>query len=308
MSLHDKPLIAVVGATGAQGGSVVDALIDTMQFNIRGLTRNPQSEHSLKLARRGVEMVKCNLNNRDELAQAFQGAYGLFATTNFWQQEIMENPAVEIQQGKNIADAAKQAGIQHLVLSSLPDANKISGGKYHDLHHFNNKAQIEYYVKSLEIPTTVVNFGYYMSNWSNNPDQFRKRSDGDYEVNLPVSPDTQVPPIDAVVDGGHCVVHCFRNPQETMGQSYDLACGYSTLGQMIDTLAKVGGKKIHINVLTPEEAAKHSIYGIPEIYKMYQYIVEFGYFGGRGLERSLDIFGVFNSFEDFLYHHNWKLA
>ncbi|KAJ1974355.1 hypothetical protein H4R33_006829 [Dimargaris cristalligena] len=274
MSNHDKPLIAVIGATGAQG----------------------------------VEMVECNLSNLEQLVKAFQGAYGLFAATNFWQPEVRENPAVEVRQGQNIADVAKQVGIQHLVFSSLPDAKKISGGKYTEVAHFNTKAEIETYIKSLEIPTTVVNFGYYMTNWTGNPGQFRKRSDGDYEVDLSVPPTTVVPPIDTVGDGGHCVVHCFRKPQETLGQPYDLACGYITLGEMIDILAKVGGKKIHINVLTPEEAAIDPIlYGIKTVYQCYEYIAEFGYFGGRDLQKTFDTFGSFNSFEDFLHNHNWKL-
>ncbi|KAJ1911128.1 hypothetical protein IWQ60_010288 [Tieghemiomyces parasiticus] len=301
----ERPLIVVVGATGIQGGSVVNQLIDTMQFSIRGLTRHTTSEAAKKQASRGVEMVKCDLNSLDDLTRAFQGAYGVFAMTDFWQREVMANPKLEVQQGRNIADAAKRTGVQHLVYSSLPDAKKISHGKYTGVLHFNNKAEVETYMKSLQLPATYVNFGYYMSNWTSDRSMYRHAEHDDYEVDMPVAASTLVPPFDALGDGGRCVVHCFRNPRATIGQSYDLAVEYMTLADMAETLSRVTRKNIRVKELTPEECTRHPIYKLTEITEMYHFIREFGYFGGRSLERTNDTFGTLLNFEDYLIENQF---
>jgi uncharacterized protein YbjT (DUF2867 family) len=108
--MSGKKVITVLGATGAQGGSVVNHLLKSNKWTVRGITRNPDSEKAQELKKQGVEVVKADLNSKEELVAAFKGAYGAFAVTNYW-----ESGDKEFSQGKAIGEAAKESGIQHLV-------------------------------------------------------------------------------------------------------------------------------------------------------------------------------------------------
>jgi len=125
-----KPIITVVGATGAQGGSTIQYLVKDGKYHIRALTRNPSSDKSEKLKKLGVEIVKGDIKNRDDLVNAFKGAYGVFAVTSFWDPEIVgKDITLELTQGKLMVDVAEEQGVKHFIWSSLSDVTKISGGK-----------------------------------------------------------------------------------------------------------------------------------------------------------------------------------
>lgn len=109
-------LIVVFGATGKQGGSVINALRSSSAFKLRGVTRDPSKGNAQALSKQGVEMVAGDLNDAASLEAAVKGAYGVFAVTDYW--ATMDSPG-EIKQGKSIADAAKKAGVEHFVLSTL---------------------------------------------------------------------------------------------------------------------------------------------------------------------------------------------
>src|SRR6267143_3391396 len=119
MLSNNKKLIAVIGATGQQGGSVLRALHASSQFKVRALTRNPEKHREL-----ADEVVKADLNRPETLKAAFEGAHGVFLVTNFW-----EEGADELKQAIAAIRAAKDAGVKHLVWSTLPDVEAISGGK-----------------------------------------------------------------------------------------------------------------------------------------------------------------------------------
>src|SRR5246500_1054280 len=132
MERTNKKLIAVVGATGQQGGAVVRALQASNQFNVRALTRNPAKHRSL-----ADEVVEADLNRPETLASAFDGAHGVFLVTNF-----QEHGADELKQATAAVRAAKDAGVRHFVWSTLPDVEAISGGKF-NVPHFTGKAKID---------------------------------------------------------------------------------------------------------------------------------------------------------------------
>src|SRR5246127_1358333 len=136
MERTNKKLIAVVGATGQQGGAVVRALQASNQFNVRALTRNPAKHRSL-----ADEVVEADLNRPETLASAFDGAHGVFLVTNF-----QEHGADELKQATAAVRAAKDAGVRHFVWSTLPDVEAISGGKLH-VPHFTGKAKVDQIVK-----------------------------------------------------------------------------------------------------------------------------------------------------------------
>src|SRR6476660_7871314 len=136
MSSNDGKLIAVIGATGQQGGAVVRALQASGQFRVRALTRNPGKHREL-----AEEVVEANLDRPETLKAAFEGAYGVFLVTNFW-----EKGADEGKQAAAAIHAAKEAGVNHFIWSTLPDVEAISGGKF-DVPHFTGKARIDRIVK-----------------------------------------------------------------------------------------------------------------------------------------------------------------
>ena len=132
MPANTARLIAVLGATGHQGGGVVRALQASGRFRVRALTRNPGKHGGV-----ADEVVAADLNRPETLRSGFEGAYGVFAVTNFWEQG-----ADEVAQGEAAVRAAKDAGVEHFVWSTLPNVEAISGGKY-DVPHFTNKAKVD---------------------------------------------------------------------------------------------------------------------------------------------------------------------
>src|SRR5258708_16571543 len=132
----DKGLIAVVGATGHQGGAVVRALQGSNQFKVRALSRNPEKHREL-----ADEVVRADLNRPESLRTAFEGAYGVFLVTNFW-----EKGTDELAEATAAIRAAQDAGVNHLIWSTLPDVEAISGGKF-KVPHFTGKAKTDRIVK-----------------------------------------------------------------------------------------------------------------------------------------------------------------
>src|SRR6266513_4253890 len=137
MLSNDKKLIAVIGATGQQGGGVVRALQGSGQFKVRALTRNPDKHREL-----AEEVVEADLDKLETLKAAFEGAHGVFLVTNFWAY----GGADELKQATAAIRAAKDAGVKHFIWSTLPDVEAISGGKF-DVPHFTGKAKIDRIVK-----------------------------------------------------------------------------------------------------------------------------------------------------------------
>ncbi|CAB4398185.1 unnamed protein product [Rhizophagus irregularis] len=143
--MSQKPLVVVSGATGAQGGSVVNSLLATGHYKIRALTRNPNSDKAKALKAKGVdEIVKCDFSsNKEEIINALSGADIAWIVTNFWDPTIVgAKPDEEERQGKLIADAAKEVGLNWLIYSSLPDTIIESDGKYPDIVHFHENDTI----------------------------------------------------------------------------------------------------------------------------------------------------------------------
>ncbi|KAH8898124.1 putative hscarg dehydrogenase [Thozetella sp. PMI_491] len=192
-------IIAVVGATGTQGGSVARTFAKIPGWEVRGITRNPDAPAARKLEALGVKVVKGDLGDVDSLKSAFQDASAIFGVTDFWQfvqqpstQELAKSKGItwneacylqELEHGKNIIDAASQVvangKLERLVLSTLSDAKKASKGKYTWVYHFDAKARFVQYLeekaqedqpyKLLHEKTSYVQIGNYLDNWMKNP-------------------------------------------------------------------------------------------------------------------------------------------
>src|SRR2546425_5442889 len=155
-------IIAVVGGTGAQGGGVVDALLASGRYAVRVVSRNPASESAEMLKRRGVQVVKGDLLEPSSLRAAFEGAYGSFLVTNFWDPTQMQK---ETEIAKAAVKEARAAGVQHFIWSTLPDAEKLTGGRL-KIRHFTGKARVDPAAEAAGFPRpTVVQAPMYFQNF-----------------------------------------------------------------------------------------------------------------------------------------------
>lgn len=142
----NKKIVTVIGATGAQGGSVVRHLLGDEQYTIRAVTRDINKPASLALAEQGVQVVQADINDFESLKRAFEGSYAVFAVTDFWSHF---SKTKEVEDGKKIADAAKWAGVQHYIWSSENSPAKLSGGKITRVEHFDSKFEVEEYAQQI---------------------------------------------------------------------------------------------------------------------------------------------------------------
>ncbi|KAK9350596.1 hypothetical protein V1523DRAFT_69015 [Lipomyces doorenjongii] len=164
-------LVVVVGATGGQGGSVVSAVLKDKSFKVRGITRNPDGEKARSLTVKGVDMVRADLNDESSLVKAFEGAYAIFAVTDFFEPfgklDGDKAAQVEYQQGVNLAIAAsKTASLQHYIWSTLPYSYRLSQGKL-TIPHFDGKARVDEFIKKdkqLLSKTTFLFYTFFASN------------------------------------------------------------------------------------------------------------------------------------------------
>lgn len=214
-------LITVFGATGNQGGSVIQAVLaDTVlskEFRIRGINRDVTKPAAKALQAKGVEMVtvcsslvayhlqhgsdrqmQADMNDPASVLSAVTGSHTVFLVTNYWETG---KPEVELAQGKNVANACKEAGVQHLIFSSLLHVTKETGGRLKNVPHFDGKADIEAYIKELGIPATFVLPGYFMSNYTA-MGMIRKGDDGVYTLAYPVGAEAKFPLADIGEDIG----------------------------------------------------------------------------------------------------------
>jgi len=198
-----RPTILVTGATGAQGGSVARALLNTNRYNIRCLTRNIHSHQALALRLAGAELVAGDLDDKDSLMAAMKDCYGVFGVTNFW-----EHFEKEFRQGQNLIDAVAASGIGHFIFSGLPGYLELAGGQF-PVPHCDIKAALENYTRSLDIPASFVHIAFYYENFfSFFPPQ--KKDDGCFYFGFPQG-DTRLA-MASVDDIGPVVTQLFDCP------------------------------------------------------------------------------------------------
>jgi uncharacterized protein YbjT (DUF2867 family) len=228
-------IIAVTGATGQQGGAVARKLL-AEGWRVRALTRDVNKPAAQELKALGAELVSGDLEQRLELDAAFQGVYGVFSVQNFWLPNVGFEG--EIQQGKNVADAAKAAGVQHLLYSSVGAAHRGMGQK-----HFESKWLIEQHIQGLDIPYTILRPAAFMENYNWSRAYILS---GTFTGNG-LRPD-KGHQIIAVEDIAVFVALAFADPQAYLGKTIELAGDELTEPQIAETFARVIGRPV---TLTP---------------------------------------------------------
>src|SRR6266700_2070954 len=202
MLSNNRKLIAVIGATGHQGGGVVRALQARGQFKVRALTRNPDQNREL-----AEEVVEADVDKPETLKPAFEGAHGVFLVSNFWAY----GGADELKQATAAVRAAKDAGVKHFIWSTLPDVEAISGGKF-NVPHFTGKAKTDRVVKDggFENYTFVIAPFYYQNLAGVLAPH--KQADGSMAWALPLDPTRRVIHMGDINELGNIVAAAFAHP------------------------------------------------------------------------------------------------
>ena len=230
MSSSKQKLIAVVGATGQQGGAVVRALQAQGQFKVRALTRHPAKHRGL-----ADEVVEADLDRPETLKAAFAGAHGVFLVTNFWEQGTDE-----LKQATAAVRAAKEAGVKHFVWSTLPDVEAISGGKFH-VPHFSGKAKIDRIVKEAGFAhhTFVIAPFFYQNLVGLMAPQ--KQEGGTLGWGLPVDPTVRGIHMGDITEIGSIVAGAFAYPDQAgNGEYLPLVGDLMSFNEIVDTLNRQG--------------------------------------------------------------------
>ena len=227
---NDRKLIAVIGATGLQGGGVVRALQARGQFEVRALTRDPGKHHAL-----ADEVVLGDMDRPETLEPAFAGAYGAFVVTNFWQPGTDE-----LKQATAAIRAAKAAGVQHFIWSTLPDVEAISGGKLH-VPHFSGKAKIDRIVREAGFAkhTFVIAPMYYQNFLGVLSPQ--KQTDGSFGWALPIDPTVRAIHMGDISELGNIVAGAFARPDMAgNGEYLPLVGDFMSFNEIVATLNRQG--------------------------------------------------------------------
>ncbi|KAJ7185111.1 NAD(P)-binding protein [Mycena haematopus] len=261
---ESAPLVAVVGATGLQGGSVIKALSESDKpYRIRGFTRDPTKPAAETLKKKGVEMVAVDLvlENKEEVFKAFTGADYAFLVTNFWEHMNVQK---EISEGTMLVDAAKAAGVKGIIWSGLVSAKKMSGGKYTAVQQFDGKALVTEHGRASGVPFVTVQAGLYASSYLNNPLMLARQPDGTHAIQWVVGPKTVVPIIDMQNDYGLYVRRVLETPVFSDGLDVYTGGEEITGEEMARQLSEATGKKVVFKQITPEEFAKRmASLGVP---------------------------------------------
>ncbi|KAJ3541157.1 hypothetical protein NMY22_g4003 [Coprinellus aureogranulatus] len=290
-------LIVVTGATGQQGGSVVDWLLKEPAgtFSIRGVTRNPSSEASKALQAKGVEVVQADLSNLEEVTAAFRGAWGVFGLTQFYEHGY----EAEQLHGKNIVEAAKANNVQHIVWSTVEgregECKAIS---------WTSKAEIEDRVIASGIPYTFVHIPMYYENfWTS---FFAPSYDEEKGFNWTVGflPDKPIFAF-SVADLGGWVVPAFTEPAKYTGVRIKIAVEFLTLRDIVNQFSEVTGEKASLALeMTPEqfEASRHAPHPAAELmYLSWEFVARAGPDSGyRDVNQTLSIHPTAKKYKEWV--------
>jgi uncharacterized protein YbjT (DUF2867 family) len=262
--MMNNRIIAVTGATGQQGGAVARKLLEE-GWKVRALTRDLEKPAAEELKTLGAEIVPGDMDDRAQLDAAFQGAYGVFSVQNFWLPGVGFEG--EVRQGKNVAEAAKAAGVQYLVYSSVGAAHRGMGQK-----HFESKWMIEQHIHSLDIPFTILRPAAFFENFN------WERA---YILNgtfngLGLRPEKERQLI-AVDDIAVFTALAFADPSEYAGKTIELAGDALTESQLAETFTKVIGRPVRLSM--PVEGQS---WGDPE-----EMTAMFNFFNGEAYDADI---------------------
>jgi uncharacterized protein YbjT (DUF2867 family) len=313
--MADRKIIAVIGATGAQGGGMVRAIQadKSGSFAARAITRNPNSEKAQALRAAGAEVVAADIDKPETLGKAFAGAYGAFCVTNFWEHF---SPERELTQAQNMARAVKAAGLQHVIWSTLEDTRKLVPleddrmptlmGKY-KVPHFDAKGEADQTFRDLGVPTTFLLTAFYWENLIYFGMGPQRQPDGTLAITLPM--DEQKLPSIAVEDIGKSAYGIFKRGREFINKTVGIADEHMTGAEMARALTRALGQEVRYNSVPPEVYRTFGFPGADDLGNMFQFNRDFSeYFcGARDLAFTRSLNPEAQTFEEWLAVHKEQI-
>ena len=275
-------VIAVVGATGAQGGGLVHAALADPdgRFTPRAITRNPAGPRAQALSDAGAEVVQADVEDEDSLVRAFSGVHGAFCMTNFWEHM---SPSREIAQAATMARAAKRAGVSHVVWSTLEDTRRwvpldddrmpTLEGNY-KVPHYDAKGEANALFVEAGLPVTFFQTSHYWDNMIHLGMGPRRDADGKLVIRFPLG-DARLPGI-AGEDIGPCAYGVFVAGESMIGQTVSVAGGVDTGAETAASLSRALGEDVRYAAISPDAYRKLGFPGAEELGSMFQFIAEFG--------------------------------
>jgi len=279
--MSEKKIITVFGATGAQGGGLARAILNDKQseFAVRAVTRNPDSETSKALASSGAEIFKADLSDPESVNKAMEGAYGAFCVTFFWAHFSAEQ---EMAEAKVMADAAKAAGVKHVIWSTLEDTREhipLHDNRMPTLQekykvpHFDAKGESNKYFTDLGIPTTFLHASFYWENMIYFGAGPKRGEDGKLAITFPMG-DKMLFGI-ASEDIGKCAYGIFKRGSSLIGKTVGVAGDEPTCAEMAKSLSKSLGEEVKYNDVPPDLYRSFGFPGADEMGNMFQFYRDF---------------------------------
>jgi uncharacterized protein YbjT (DUF2867 family) len=300
----EKQVIAVLGATGAQGGGVVKAILNDPNggFTARALTRDVNGAKAKELTKLGAEVVAADIDDAESLKRAFDGAYGAYCVTFFWAHF---SPEKEIGEVRSMAAAAKSTGLRHVIWSTLEDTRKwvpLSDNRMPTLHgkykvpHFDGKGEANHFFGDLGVPATNLLTSFYWDNFIHFGSGPQRGPDGKLAITFPMG-DKKLPGI-AAEDIGKCAYGIFKKGREFIGKTVGVAGEHLTGAEMAAAFSEALSQDVRYNSMSPEVYRGLGFPGADDLGNMFQFKRDFeGYFCGarspafaRSLNPSLQNF------------------
>ncbi|MGH8144571.1 MAG: NmrA/HSCARG family protein [Steroidobacteraceae bacterium] len=306
--MADKKIIAVMGATGSQGGGLIQAILDDPNggFQARAITRDVNSDKAKALAKKGVEVVAADLDDEASIKRAFAGAYGAYCVTFFWNHF---SPDKEGAHAKAMASAAKQAGVKHVIWSTLEDTRKLVPlsdnrmptlqGKY-KCPHFDAKGESDHFFTDAGLPVTFLLTTFYWDNMIYFGMGPKKGPDGALAITFPMG-DKRMSGM-AAEDIGKIAYGIFKKGDQYIGKRVSVAGEHITGKQMAASLSKALGKEVRYNDVSPDAYRKFGFPGAEDLGNMFQYYRDFEaqFVGARDLNVARSLNPALQSFDQWL--------
>ncbi|WP_018233417.1 NmrA/HSCARG family protein [Thioalkalivibrio thiocyanodenitrificans] len=307
--------IVVVGATGAQGGGLARAILHDPDapFRVRALTRNARSEKAEALARLGAEVVEADLDDRESLKRAFQGACGAYCLTNFWEHF---SPDKELVQAANMAAAAADAGLEHVIWSTLEDTRKwvpLDDDRMptlmerYKVPHFDAKGEADRLFSDRSLPTTFLLTSFYWENFIHFGLGPKRGPDGVLALTLPMG-DAKLPGI-GCEDIGRCAYGIFRRGGDLIGRTVGIAGEHLTGAQMAAALTRALGEEVRYNDVPAEVFRGLGFPGADDLGNMFQFKRDFNddFCGARSIDEARALNPSLETFDQWLARNRGRI-
>jgi len=303
-----KKIIAVVGATGAQGGGLVRAILSEPkgEYTARALTRDVNSDKARALASQGAEVVAADIDDVQSVKRAFKGAHGAYCVTFYWAHY---KPEKELAEASAMAKAAREAGVEHVIWSTLEDTRKwvpLSDnrmptlmGKY-KVPHFDGKGEADHIFTELRLPTTFLLTSFYWENFIHFGMGPKKGANGKLAFAMPMG-DKRLPAI-ASEDIGRCAYGIFKKGRELIGKTVGISGEQLTGSQMATALTRALGQEIRYNDVSPETYRAFGFPGADDLGNMFQFKRDFEayYCGARDPKVARSLNPTLQTFDNWL--------